>query len=203
MQEEIAKLVADLRAGKPVVFPTETVYALAVDAQNAEAVAKIYALKGRDENKPLAVFPVSLLEVEAMVEVSEKAKRVMQRFMPGPITCVLPLKETAPLAGNVTAGTKTLGVRMPDHPFALALLKAFAKPLVATSVNHSGEAAAVNAKMVRDFCAGNLGYYAPAEANDMLCGKASTVVDLTTNTPKLLREGGVAFDDISAIYQAD
>ncbi len=200
MQEKIAEFAGCLRQGGVVVFPTETVYALAADPTNPESVARIYALKGRLESKPLAVFFSSLSAVEPYVDFNESARMVMRCFMPGPITCILSVKEGCNLASNLMPREKTLGVRIPDHPFAMGLLHAFGRPIAATSVNRSGEPAATNAESVKRFCAKEIPFYAVSEKKNALIRRSSTVVDLSNEAPVLLREGGIDFDKVRSFY---
>src|SRR6202008_4524069 len=112
-----------------VAVPTETVYGLAADATSGEAVARIYAAKGRPSFNPLIVHVASLAEAEMLVEVSPVARRLIDAFWPGPLTLVLPLREGAPVAGLVTAGLPTLAVRMPAHPAMRDLIAAWGRTL--------------------------------------------------------------------------
>jgi L-threonylcarbamoyladenylate synthase len=169
------------------------VYALACDACNAKAIQTIRSLKGRQENKPLSILVHSLSIIEKKASVSEQARHIMREFMPGPLTCILKLKD--PSLKSASAGGDTIGFRMPDHHFAMAVLKAHKLPLVATSVNISGSEAAVSADEVIDFCRDKIAYYLQKEAT---AGKASTVVDLTGSKPVILREGAISLRQIEA-----
>lgn len=202
MQEKIAEMAAFLKEGQPVVFPTETVFALAADAQNPQAVEAIYRLKERQENKPLAILCDGLSMVEHCVEVSPKARRVCQQYMPGPFTAVLPIKQHTTLAQNLNKDRATLGVRVPDHKFALSVIRALGGPVAATSVNRSGENSAITAAQVKAFCQDQIPFFAADEADNHVKGRASTVVEFASSEPRLLREGDISFDEILRLYCA-
>ncbi|HEY3297320.1 MAG TPA: L-threonylcarbamoyladenylate synthase, partial [Armatimonadota bacterium] len=126
-----------IREGGLVAFPTETVYGLAADAFNVNAIARIFEVKGRPENKPLPVQIATLDQIALLASnVTPEAARLMDRYFPGPLTVVVAASSSVPDA--VTAGTGTIGVRMPDHPVALALIRAAGTPIVAPSANTSG-----------------------------------------------------------------
>lgn len=170
---EVARAAELLRAGKVVAFPTDTVYGLA--AATDDAVRRIYELKGRAEAKPLVLMAADPEAFGDRVRVSPAALRYMRRFWPGPLTLVLP------------SGQTTVGVRVPDHPLALELLRA-AGPLWTTSANRSGHPDASTAAEVAielpDVDAVLDGGRAPG-------GTPSTVVDLTGPRPRVLREGAI------------
>src|SRR3982750_136461 len=132
---EAARLVL---AGQPVAVPTETAYGLAADATNAEAVARIYAAKGRPSFNPLIVHVPDLAAAETIGVFDEQAGSLARAYWPGPLTLVVPLREDAPIASIVTAGLPTIALRVPAHPAMQALLKAVDRPLAAPSANASG-----------------------------------------------------------------
>src|SRR5690606_31042048 len=125
---DIQHFAAILRAGNVAAFPTETVYGLGADATNSDAVLKIYETKGRPRFNPLIVHVADLAMAERCVEFSGLARR-LAAFWPGPLTLVLPLRPEAGLSDIVSAGLSTVGVRVPDHPLALALIRAVGRPL--------------------------------------------------------------------------
>lgn len=134
----IARAARLLAQGQAVALPTETVYGLAADARNGEAVARIYEAKGRPAFNPLIVH---LADAEAAARIGvfdEDALRLARAFWPGPLTLVVPLRDDAGIAGIVTAGLDSVGLRVPAHPVAHALLRAFGGPLAAPSANRSG-----------------------------------------------------------------
>ncbi len=186
-----------IRAGQPVAVPTETVYGLAADATSGEAVARIYAAKGRPSFNPLIVHVASLAEAEMLVEVSPVARRLIDAFWPGPLTLVLPLREGAPVAGLVTAGLPTLAVRMPAHPAMRALIAASGRPLAAPSANASGKISATRASHV----AASLGERVPMilDGGATQLGLESTIVAVAGDRLRLLRPGPI---DAAALEKA-
>ncbi len=134
----IARAVAILDSGGLVAVPTETVYGLAARADSAEAVAKIYAAKGRPDFNPLIVHVRDIEQAEELAEISDAARLLADQHWPGPLTLVLPCKPEAKLAGAVTAGLPTVALRAPAHPVMQALLEAVDFPLAAPSANRSG-----------------------------------------------------------------
>src|SRR3954470_3584802 len=122
--ESIAEAVRLILAGEPVAVPTETVYGLAADATNAEAVARIYEAKGRPSFNPLIVHVPDLSAAQRIGEFSEEALALARRHWPGPLTLVVPLRPDAGIASIVTAGLTSVGLRVPDHPAVQALLRA-------------------------------------------------------------------------------
>lgn len=147
---EIAAAAALLRAGALVAMPTETVYGLAGDARNASAVAAIYAAKGRPAINPLIVHVADLAAAEKIGVFDARARRLAAAFWPGPLTLVLPLRADAGLAPAITAGQATVALRIPAHPTALALLRAFGGPLAAPSANLSGQISPTEAAHVQE-----------------------------------------------------
>ena len=131
-----ARLLAD---GGLVAIPTETVYGLAARADSARAVAGIYAAKGRPDFNPLIVHVASLEQAQTLAEFDERALDLVERFWPGPLTLVLPLREGAPVAGAVTAGLPTIALRQPAHRVMRAVLESTGFPLAAPSANRSEE----------------------------------------------------------------
>lgn len=185
-----------LRGGGLVAFPTETVYGLGADATNAAAVARIFAAKGRPSTNPLIVHVADPAIAKRYATVwPEAARTLADRFWPGPLTLVLPKSPT--IVEGVTAGLGTVGLRVPDHPVALELLRAFDGPVAAPSANKSNRISPTTAQHVRE----ELG-----EAVDMILdggpcrvGIESTVLDLSGKGPVLLRPGGVSREQIEAI----
>ena len=191
---------ANLMAGNLVAFPTETVYGLGADACNVDAVAQIYAAKGRPTDHPLIVHVASLDALgEWADDVPEFAISLARDFWPGPMTLIMNRSE---LAGDfVTGGQDTVGVRVPDHPVALGLLEAFAraggKGVAAPSANRFGNVSPTTAQAVAD----ELSEYL-AEADQILdggqceVGVESTIIDCTGQVPRILRPGAVTAEMI-------
>jgi L-threonylcarbamoyladenylate synthase len=138
-----------LKRGGVVVYPTETSYGLAVDATNRQAVKKLYRLKGRNFKKPIHVIYPSAKWLSQIVKLNVSALRLMVQFIPGPLTIVLPLKSKLPSFKKLSAGTDTLGVRLPRHKLAMDLVKKFGKPITTTSANLSGQPACYSAEDAR------------------------------------------------------
>lgn len=189
----IAEAAAVIASGGCVATPTETVYGLAADATNAEAVAGIYAAKGRPSFNPLIVHVADRRAAEAIAMFDRDARALADAFWPGPLTLVLPLRPDAPIAGLVTAGLSTVAIRVPQHRAMQALLAATGKPLAAPSANASGTISPTRAAHVAASLAGRI----PLVIDDGATsgGIESTIVALG-GEPRLLRPGPVAAADI-------
>ena len=146
--DQIHRFAALLRAGEVVAFPTETVYGLGADATNSDAVLKIYETKGRPRFNPLIVHVADRAMAETLVEFSPLAEK-LSAFWPGPLTLVLPRRPDAGLSDIVTAGLDTVGIRVPNHPLALQLIRAAGRPLAGPSANPSGKLSPTTADQVR------------------------------------------------------
>lgn len=177
-----------LRLGGLVVFPTETVYGLGADAFNEQAVAKIFRAKRRPADNPLIVHIARLQDIKKIArDIPPQALLLAKRFWPGPLTLILPKK--AGLPKMVTGQTDTVAVRMPDHPIALALIKAAGRPIAAPSANLSGRPSATDiAHAVSDF-GDKVNLH--LDAGPAKIGLESTVLDLTSNPPEILRPGSI------------
>lgn len=185
----IVRAAEILRRGGLVAFPTETVYGLGANALNAEAVAKVFAAKGRPGNNPVIVHVADMHQVRQVVaDWPEPASRLAQRFWPGPLTLVLPKHPALP--DIVTAGGPTVAVRMPAHPVALALIQAAGVPLAAPSANRSSWLSPTLAEHVLRDLAGRIDMV--LEGGATRGGLESTVLDLTSSPPRLLRPGLMA-----------
>jgi L-threonylcarbamoyladenylate synthase len=177
-----------LRAGGTVVFPTESFYGLGVHALDAAAVARVFRLKGRPESKPLLVLVDSVKMAEALAaSISDGARELMARHWPGPLTLVLAAVPGLPQA--LTAGTGTVGVRLPGHPVALALVRAAGVPVTAPSANPSREAPATSAEDVRRYFGSGVDLI--LDGGSTAGGPGSTVADCTVWPPRVLRQGPV------------
>ncbi|GAA6159295.1 L-threonylcarbamoyladenylate synthase [Ruegeria sp. HU-ET01832] len=191
----IAQAADLLRQGHLVAFPTETVYGLGGDARNGEAVARIYAAKGRPSFNPLIAHAASVDAAKRFVTWSDQAQVLADAFWPGPLTLVLPLRADHQVSSLVTAGLDTLAIRVPAHPTARAILEAFDGPVAAPSANPSGQISPTTADHVRAGLDGRIA----AIMNDGPCGVGleSTIVGLA-GEPTLLRPGGVALEEIES-----
>ena len=191
----LAQAAAILRDGGLVSFPTETVYGVGADARNDRAVAGIYAAKGRPSFNPLIVHLPDLTTAETYCVFNDDARRLAGAFWPGALTLVLPLKRDAGVSRLVTAGLETLAVRVPDHPVAQGLLRAFGGPVAAPSANPSGRVSPTTAAHVRD----GLGNKINALVDGGPCGVGleSTIVSCV-GQPALLRAGGIPVEALEA-----
>ncbi len=184
-----------LREGGLLALPTETVYGLAADARDARAVARIFEAKGRPAFNPLIVHVASLDAAEALVEVSDTARRLAAAFWPGPMTLVLPSKNK--VADLVQGGLATLAVRVPAHPVARAVLEAFGGPVAAPSANPSGQ---ISPTLAAHVVAG-LGDAVDAVLDGGACavGLESTILAPFDGGVRLLREGGISREEVEAL----
>jgi L-threonylcarbamoyladenylate synthase len=192
--EEAARLIRD---GELVAFPTETVYGLGGDATNERAVARIFEAKGRPQFNPLISHVLDSNEAKRYVQWNATADKLAAHFWPGPLTLVLPRGERSPIALLATAGLDTVAIRAPAHPMAQALIRAAGRPIAAPSANRSGAVSPTLAEHV----AQSLGDRVKLILDGGRCavGLESTVLDLTTPTPTLLRPGGATREAIEAV----
>jgi L-threonylcarbamoyladenylate synthase len=179
-------------AGEPVAVPTETVYGLAADATNAEAVARIYAAKGRPSFNPLIVHVPDFATAERFGEFGEDARALAKGHWPGPLTLVVPLRPGSGIATIVTAGLPTVGLRVPAHPAMQALLRAVGRPLAAPSANASGAISPTRAEHVIRSLGGRIPLI--IDGGPTQRGIESTIVAATDGTLRLLRLGPIAID---------
>lgn len=190
--EAIAEAARLLLAGQPVAVPTETVYGLAADATNAEAVARIYVAKGRPRFNPLIVHVPNLEAAERIGKFDGEARKLAQKYWPGPLTLVVPLVEGAAIPGIVTAGLQTIALRVPAHPAMQALLKACGRPLAAPSANASGLISPTRASHVMASLKGRIPLVIDGGATQR--GIESTIVAATDGHLRLLRRGPIEVD---------
>lgn len=193
----IARAAALLRAGALVAFGTETVYGLGADATDAQAVAEIFAAKGRPHFNPLICHYPDAEAAFVQVQANAIAQRLAKAFWPGPLSLVLARREDCPVALLAGAGLETLAVRVPSPPSALALLRAVGRPIAAPSANRSGQVSPTTAQHVLDGLRGRI--TAVLDSGPCLVGVESTVLDLSGSQPFLLRPGGVTVEAIEAL----
>jgi L-threonylcarbamoyladenylate synthase len=193
---DIAQAVAVLRAGGLVAFPTETVYGLGADASRDDAAAKIFAVKGRPSTHPLIVHlaPDANLDDWA-AEVPDAARKLAAAAWPGPLTIIL--KRGPRVAAATTGGADTVGLRVPAHPMAQELLRAFGGGIAAPSANRFGAVSPTTADHVVEDLGSNVDYILDGGACDV--GVESTIIDLSRARAVLLRPGGLPRDVIEAI----
>ena len=187
--DTIAEAARLILAGEPVAVPTETVYGLAADATNAEAVARIYEAKGRPSFNPLIVHVSDILEAQQLGHFDAQAHGLANEHWPGPLTLVLPLTEGSGIASIVTAGLPTIGLRVPSHPAMQALLRAVRRPLAAPSANLSGSISPTRAGHVLKSLGGRIPLIVDGGATQR--GLESTIVAATGGLLRLLRPGPI------------
>ena len=188
-EENIARAAELLRAGEVVALPTETVYGLGADASNAEAVRKVFKLKGRPADHPVIVHLRDATQLEDYArEIPHSARRLAERFWPGPLTLILKRQPSVP--DVITGGQDTVGLRVPSHPITQALLAAFGGALAAPSANKFGRISPTRAAHV----AQDFGAHAPMilDGDATTIGIESTIVDLSGERPALLRPGSIS-----------
>ena len=184
-----------LRKGKVVVYPTDTIYALGVNALAHEAIERLFAIKERELNKPVHVVVDSLEMAEKYVVLNDAARQLAARFLPGPLTLILPKREVVP--DILVGGQQTLGIRIPDNNVCLMLARSAGIPFTTTGANIAGGA---NPYTI-DEAVNQLGPH--IDQVDLLIDQGplakrppSTLIDLTGSTPKILRDGPISADEI-------
>jgi len=192
----IAAATRVLAEGGLVAFPTETVYGLGADATNGEAIARLYAAKGRPRFNPLIAHVTSAAAASAFARFSSRAKKLAEAFWPGPLTLVLPKADGCPVSELATAGLDSIAVRVPAHPVARDLLRALDKPVVAPSANQSGHVSPTTAEHVRADLDGRVDLILDGGATHV--GIESTIVSCL-DVPTLLRPGGLPREEIERV----
>jgi len=185
----IAEGARTILAGQCVAVPTETVYGLAADATNAKAVARIYEAKCRPSFNPLIVHVPDLAAAELIGRFEPQARVLAERYWPGPLTLVVPLRDDAEIAPVVTAGLSTIGLRVPAHPAMQALLREAARPLAAPSANASGSISPTRAEHVLKSLKGRISLIIDGGQTER--GLESTIVAATGPQLRLLRPGPI------------
>lgn len=197
--KQVEQAVAALRRGVVVVYPTETLYGLGVDATNEHALHKLVALKGREDGKPISV----LVSDDAMLHtvaasISPAARRLMRRFWPGPLTLALPARDG--LSPLLTGGGATIGVRCSSHPLAAALVAGLGRPVTTPSANPAGATPPVSLVQARAYFGDAVDAY--VDGGTLSGGVGSTVVEPAPE-PKIIREGAIPARDIAAALREE
>ena len=197
LQREIEKGVKILQKGGVIAFPTDTVYGLGADAFNSTAVERIYEIKNRPKHRKL---PLLIADVERLITLADPIPEIAwflaKRFWPGGLTLVLPKTDSVPA---YLASGPTIAVRIPDHPVCLAIIQHLGNPIIGTSANISGEPPALTADEVGQQLGGKIDFV----INGGKCpgGKESTVVDVTRESPIILRQGIIPSHEINKAYK--
>lgn len=186
-----------LRDGRLVAFPTETVYGLGADATNGEAVARVYAAKGRPSFNPLIAHVPDAEAAFALGDFSPEARALAKAFWPGPLSLVVPRAADCPVALLASSGLDSIAIRVPAHPIAQELLRATGRPVVAPSANPSGKISPTTAEHVRRHLKDKVALV--LDGGRCKVGVESTVVSFLDDGPKLLRHGGIPRGEIEAV----
>jgi len=182
--------------GGLIAFATETVYGLGADALNANAIERIFDVKGRPGDNPLIVHVAAVDDIKPLVAgIPDVFYTLAERFMPGPLTLIM--KKSSIIPDNVTAGLPTVAVRIPKHPAALSFIKACGCPVAAPSANPSGHPSPTKAIHVLSDIGGKIPYI--LDGGDCDVGLESTVLDISGDVPKILRPGFVTFDELKSL----
>src|SRR6185503_20849697 len=177
-----------LRKGGLVAFPTETVYGLGADADNEQALKAIFRVKGRPETHPLIIHLNRREQLQDWAaSIPDSARKLAERFWPGPLTLIL--KKASRVSKVVTGGQETVGLRVPDHPAALSLLREFGGGVAAPSANRFGRVSPTTAEHVRQDLGGDVDFI--LDGGPCSIGVESTIVDLSSGDPVILRPGGL------------
>lgn len=195
IEEQVERGVAILRRGGIVAFPTDTVYGLGVSAYNEPAVKRLYRLKQRPEARPLPILVADMVQMAEVAGVlSPVARKLADSFLPGALTLVLPRSARVP---DVITGGKTVAVRIPAHPVAIALIRGLGLPIVGTSANLSGRPSALTAEEVYSQFGDRLGLV--IDGGRCLGSRESTIVDVTGAKPRVLREGAISRQQLEQV----
>ena len=185
-----------IKRGGLVAFPTETVYGLGGDALNSDSSRKIYAAKGRPSDNPLIIHICRLEDIDRIVsEFPLKAKKLATEFWPGPLTMVLPKSDAVP--AETTGGLNTVAVRMPVDPIALSFIEAAGGYVAAPSANVSGRPSPTSSRYVEEDMCGRIDMI--IDGGDVEIGLESTIVDLTSEVPMLLRPGSITLEMLKSV----
>lgn len=195
-KEEMDEVIECLKAGGVAAFPTDTVYGLGVVYDDESALNRLKEAKGRPENKPIPLMISNLKQIESVAVVSEKAKKLIQKFMPGAFTIILKKRENVP--AYVTNGFDTIGIRMPDDDFILELMNRIGKPMLVTSANMSGMPTGTTFIEVIEQLEGRIDMIVKGMCG---CKESSTIVDASTDAVKLIRKGPISEDEIMKIVE--
>lgn len=196
LSSQIKKGVAILKKGGVIAFPTDTVYGLGAGIFSESAVKRLFHIKGRPYDMAL---PVLVEDVAQMKQISTKlpalACRLVERFLPGALTLILPKSEEVP--DIVTGGGETVAVRIPDHSIPIALIKGLGEPIIGTSANRSGEKSSTTALEVKASLGDSIDFI--IDGGKSPGAKESTIVDFSGDKPKLVREGAIPRSEIELI----
>lgn len=189
---KISQVIASLQAGGVLVYPTDTVYGLGCDIFNKKAVAKIYQLKKRDPKKPCSILCSDIKQIAEYAVITDWAFQIIKKTLPGPYTFILKAKNKTPQ--NILAKNKTVGVRIPNNQICLQLVEALGNPIITTSLNISGAQILTNPNQLSLEMKNKIDII--IDAGD-LPQEASTVIDLSGDTPQVIRQGAGSITELN------
>ena len=182
------KAASILNRGGIIIYPTETLYGIGTDAMNQEAVRRVFAIKGREEDKPVPILIRDRYMFDEFAEIPELGNLLIDRFLPGPLTLVLKKKKDFP--GIITAESEKVAMRISGHPFVKRLFESLSGPITSTSANLSGMGNVYDFKSVFETFNGKVELI--VDSGTLQRSKGSTIVDLTVTPPSILREGDIS-----------
>lgn len=198
--EVVARAAALIKAGGVIVYPTETLYGVGADAGNVAALRRVFDLKGREGGKPLLVIVDDFERLQPFVRsVTAESRLLMDAFWPGPLTLVF--KASSGVAAELTAGTGTIGARVPSNDFCQALVRVCGGPVTSTSANRAGERTPDSVIEIRRVFPEGVDLF--IDAGTLPSSAPSTVVDVSSSPPRLVREGAVRWDLIERTLRQD
>lgn len=194
--KDIEEIALVIRKGGLVAFPTDTVFGLAVDSLNRQAVDKLKIAKGRPEDKPFPMMVNSLKQIERVAQVNERERKIIKAFMPGALTIIFNKQEAVP--DYVTNGFSTIGIRMPNDEWILELISLLDSPLLVPSANISGEPSCFNHEDVLKQLKGRIDGIVKGVSGSQL---SSTIVDMSKDEIEILREGEISYKEIMEVLR--
>lgn len=195
--DKLKEIAKEIKNGKIAIFPTETVYGIGTNGLDESAVKKLYLVKKRSFNKPISLLVNNINMIEAVTKnITKLEYALIEKFLPGPLTIILPKKEIVP--DIVTANSDTVGIRIPENKIALKLIEYAGIPIATPSANISGKPSGTNIQdIMKDFDKG-VDYF--IDDGPSKIGKASTIVKVINGIPHILREGKITKDKINEVY---
>ena len=195
---KLKEVATAIKNGKVVVFPTETVYGIGTNGLDEKAIEKLYKLKKRPKNKPISLLVNNMDMINDIAEdITELEYKLINKFMPGPLTIILKKKNKIP--DILTANSSTVGIRIPENEIAIKLIEYANVPLATSSANISGEASGINLKNIMKDFNDDIDYYIDGGFSKI--GIASTVVQVFDGIPHILRKGVITIDDIKKVVE--
>lgn len=190
-EEELDNVIKVIKKGGVVIFPTDTVYGVAANSLDEDAIKKLYELKGRNDNKPICVLTSSMDKIEKIAYVREEEQKIIDKYMPGALTIILDKKDE--VSDILTSSLKTVGVRIPNNEIALKILSKLDYPLATTSANISGMKAAVKKEDLITEFDNKVDIIIDGGVTDLKI--SSTIVKIENNEIKVLRQGSIKIAD--------